>query len=137
MKLQILTPDKIVFDGEVDNVLVPGAAGPFEIMKDHAPILSSLMPGEVRVQVGSKKSFYAVSGGFLEFHNNLAVVLATTAETPEEIDLKRVAASKKRAEDRLAQAYPAAADILDKQRAKRALARALARQRLHEKARSG
>jgi F-type H+-transporting ATPase subunit epsilon len=130
MKLQILTPDKIVFDGEVEALLVPGAAGPFEILKDHAPILSSLVPGELRVKKDRKESFYAVSGGFLEFHANQAVVLAEAAETPEEIDLKRVAAAKQRAIDDLNN--PAANN---RTAAQKALARATVRQKIAEKIR--
>jgi F-type H+-transporting ATPase subunit epsilon len=133
MQLQILTPDKSVFDGEVQGLLVPGAAGPFEILKDHAPVLASLVPGELRVKAEGKEAFYNVSGGFLEFHANKAVVLAEAAETPSEIDLKRVLASKERAEKRLTD--PATAAALDRPRAQKALARALARQRLIEKSR--
>jgi F-type H+-transporting ATPase subunit epsilon len=133
MQLQILTPDKAVFDGEVQGLLVPGAAGPFEILKDHAPILSSLVPGELRVKADGKETYYHVSGGFLEFHANKAVVLAEAAETPAEIDLKRVLAAKERAEKRLSD--PATAAALDRPRAQKSLARALARQRLVEKSR--
>jgi F-type H+-transporting ATPase subunit epsilon len=80
MKLQILTPDRSVYDGEVEALLVPGSAGPFEILKDHAPILSSLSQGEVRVRANGKETYYTVSGGFVEFHQNQAVVLAESAE---------------------------------------------------------
>ncbi|MDB5103371.1 MAG: synthase subunit epsilon [Fibrobacteres bacterium] len=80
MKLQILTPDRAVYDGEAESLLVPGASGPFLILKDHAPILSSLIPGEVRITANGKETYYTVSGGFVEFHKNLAVVLAETAE---------------------------------------------------------
>jgi F-type H+-transporting ATPase subunit epsilon len=80
MKLQILTPDKSVYDGEVEALLVPGTAGPFEILKDHAPILSTLTSGEVRVRANGKETYYTVSGGFVEFHQNVAVVLAESAD---------------------------------------------------------
>lgn len=80
MKLQILTPDKTVFDGEVQALLVPGTAGPFEILKDHAPILSTLTQGELRIRVNGKETYYTVSGGFVEFHNNQGVVLAESAD---------------------------------------------------------
>jgi F-type H+-transporting ATPase subunit epsilon len=129
MKLQILTPDKIVYDGEVEALLVPGAAGPFEILKDHAPILSSLVPGELRIKKDRKETFFSVSGGFLEFHKNQAVVLAEAAETPEEIDTKRVAAAKQKALDDINN--PAA----DRTAAQKALARALARERISERVR--
>ena len=80
MKLQILTPDKAVFEGEVEALLVPGAAGPFEILKDHAPILSTLSKGGLRTRANGKETYYTVSGGFVEFHQNQAVVLAERAE---------------------------------------------------------
>lgn len=80
MKLQILTPDKAIFDGEVEALLVPGTSGPFEILKDHAPILSTLSKGDLRIKAGGKETYYTVSGGFVEFHQNQAVVLAETAE---------------------------------------------------------
>jgi F-type H+-transporting ATPase subunit epsilon len=80
MKLQILTPDKSVFDGEVEALLVPGSSGPFLILKDHAPILSSLSKGDVRITANGKETYYTVSGGFVEFHRNQAVVLAESAD---------------------------------------------------------
>jgi F-type H+-transporting ATPase subunit epsilon len=80
MKLQILTPDKAVYDGEVEGLLVPGSDGPFEILKDHAPILSTLSKGDLRIRANGKETYFLVSGGFVEFHRNQAVVLAETAE---------------------------------------------------------
>ena len=80
MKLQILTPDKAVFDGEVEAILVPGSSGPFEILKDHAPILSTLAKGDLRIRANNKETYYTVSGGFVEFHQNQGVVLAESAE---------------------------------------------------------
>jgi F-type H+-transporting ATPase subunit epsilon len=80
MKLQILTPDKAVFDGEVEALLVPGTSGPFEILKDHAPILSTLSKGDLRIKANGKETYFNVSGGFVEFHQNQAVVLAETVE---------------------------------------------------------
>jgi F-type H+-transporting ATPase subunit epsilon len=80
MKLQILTPDKTVYDGEAQALLVPGAVGPFEILKDHAPILSSLVKGDLRIRADGRETYYTVSGGFVEFHKNSAVVLAESVE---------------------------------------------------------
>jgi F-type H+-transporting ATPase subunit epsilon len=130
MKLQILTPDKVVYDGDMESLLVPGAAGPFEILKDHAPILSSLVPGELRIVADKKESIFNVTGGFLEFHANQAVVLAEAVETPQEIDVKRVEEALKRSSEILANlsAQPA-----DKAAAQKALARAQARKKLLEK----
>lgn len=130
MKLQILTPDKSVFDGEVESILVPGSAGPFQILKNHTPILSSIIPGELRIKIGMKETYYNVTNGFFEFHNNQGVILAEAVETPIEIDIKRVELAKQKAKEALIN--PAlAAD--EKILAKQALARAEARKKITEK----
>ncbi len=77
MKLEILTPDKTVFEGEVTSVTVPGTAGSFEILKDHAPIISTLEDGKIIVR-GSNKSedAFLIKGGVVEVLNNNIIVLA-------------------------------------------------------------
>jgi F-type H+-transporting ATPase subunit epsilon len=80
MKLQILTPEKTVFDGEAESVLVPGAAGSFEVLKGHAPILSSLAVGDVRVLAEKKELHFKVGSGFFEFSHENAVVMVESAE---------------------------------------------------------
>ncbi len=71
MNLTILSPEKEIFSGEVKSVKVPGSAGQFEMLDNHAPIVSSLKPGEIRVikSSGEKVSFL-VDGGFVEMLNN-------------------------------------------------------------------
>lgn len=125
MKLQILTPERTLFDGEVDRVLLPGEGGGFEVLQNHAPILSSLLPGEVRVAIGKKENPYHVSGGFFEFAHNQGVILADSAETPQEINTTRAEAARGRAEKRLLTAQP----DMNMVRAQKALARALSRLR--------
>jgi F-type H+-transporting ATPase subunit epsilon len=124
MRLQILTPERTLFDGEVDRVLLPGEGGGFEVLKDHAPILSSMVPGEVRVAVGKKEKPYHVSGGFFEFAHNKGVVLADSAETPEELNVARAQEALKRAEKRLENHKE-----IQVIRAQKALARAISRLR--------
>jgi F-type H+-transporting ATPase subunit epsilon len=80
MRIQILTPEKAVFDAESESVRVPGELGSFEVLKNHAPILSSLVPGEVRVISDKKEITFRVSKGFFEFSHNEGVVLVDTAE---------------------------------------------------------
>jgi len=126
MRLRILTPEKNLFDGEVDRVLLPGEDGGFEVLKDHAPILSSLVPGEVRVAVGKKESPYFVSGGFFEFAHNQGIILADTAETPAEIKVDRAKAALERAEKRLQESKVREIDMI---RAQQALLRAISRLR--------
>jgi F-type H+-transporting ATPase subunit epsilon len=77
MHLEIITPDKKVFEGEVKLVQVPGSKGSFEILKNHAPIISTLEAGKIKV-IGSddKENFFKVDGGVLEVKNNTIIVLA-------------------------------------------------------------
>ena len=124
MKLQILTPEKTVFDGEAEGIVVPGEAGAFEILKSHAPILSALVPGKMRVVSGKQELNLHVSHGFLEFSHDQGVVLADAVEKPGEIDSERVKAAKERASKRLQQE-----ETVDILRAQKALIRALSRER--------
>ncbi len=80
MKVQILTPEKTVFDAEAESVRVPGAEGSFEVLKGHVPILSGLVPGEVRVIADKKELLFKVSAGFFEFSHDNGVVLVDSAE---------------------------------------------------------
>lgn len=66
LKLRIVSPERIVFDGEVESVLVPGTLGCFEILKDHAPIISSLEEGKVEYTAKDSKVYFNIKGGFVE-----------------------------------------------------------------------
>ncbi len=70
LSLKIISPEKIVFAGEVDSVLVPGEVGEFEILNNHAPIISTLVGGRVVYTVGSEKTTLQVLGGFVEVKKN-------------------------------------------------------------------
>ncbi len=77
MNLQIITPDKKVFDGEVKLVQVPGSKGSFQILKNHAPIISTLEKGDIKIIDGQDKtSFVTISGGVIEVKNNKILILA-------------------------------------------------------------
>jgi F-type H+-transporting ATPase subunit epsilon len=77
MTLEILTPDKPVFEGEATSVTLPGTLGFFEILNHHAPIISTLEDGKVTVRNGSaKEEVYFIKGGVVEASNNKVVVLA-------------------------------------------------------------
>lgn len=82
MLLEIIAPDQKLFSGEVDLVQVPGSKGSFEILKDHAPIISTLEAGRIKV-VDAKGSttFFTVDGGVIEAKNNKIIVLAESAQT--------------------------------------------------------
>lgn len=77
MRLEILTPDKTVFEGEVSSVSVPGTSGSFEILKDHAPIISTLDDGKVIIRGANKgENVFFIKGGVVEALNNKIMVLA-------------------------------------------------------------
>nr|MBS0036907.1 ATP synthase F1 subunit epsilon [Saprospiraceae bacterium] len=70
MKLSVLSPDKEIFNGEVTSVKVPGTAGSFELLNNHAPIVSSISHGEVRVKTHNSQFKFKVEKGFIEMLNN-------------------------------------------------------------------
>ncbi|KAA8482239.1 ATP synthase F1 subcomplex epsilon subunit [Arcticibacter tournemirensis] len=77
MTLEILTPDQTVFEGEVNSVTVPGTQGSFEVLNNHAPIISTLEDGKVIIRTGGKsEESYFIKGGVVEVLNNKITVLA-------------------------------------------------------------
>jgi F-type H+-transporting ATPase subunit epsilon len=76
MFLEIITPDKKVFSGEVISVMVPGAKGQFQVLKNHAPIISTLINGKVKVKSASGNQTFDVKGGVVEVLKNKVIVLA-------------------------------------------------------------
>jgi F-type H+-transporting ATPase subunit epsilon len=76
MTLEILTPDKKVFEGEVTSVTVPGTLGSFQILKDHAPIISTLEDGPVIIKNKTEEQIFIIKGGVVEVLKNKIVVLA-------------------------------------------------------------
>lgn len=122
-RLEIVTPEKKVFSGDVNFVVAPGELGELGFLPNHAPLMSGLKIGLIRVQREGKTFKVAVSGGFVEVRGNKVTVLADTAERDDEIDRDRAEAARERAEKRLSEK---AAD-LDIKRAEMALQRALNR----------
>ena len=82
MLLEIIAPDKNLYSGEVDLVQVPGSKGSFEILRNHAPIISTLDQGRIKiVDIKGGTTFFEVDGGVIEAKNNKIIVLAETAKT--------------------------------------------------------
>jgi len=102
MKLEIITAERVVYSDDVDLVVAPGSEGELGILPLHAPLMTSLQPGEIRVRKDGEDVFLAVSGGFLEMMANKVTILADAAERSDEIDEARVQEAIKRAEERLA-----------------------------------
>ena len=123
-KLEIVTPKRVVFSGEVTSFSAPGVVGGFQVLKNHAPLLSSIDVGEVKfADIAGIESHYAVSGGVVEVHDNKVVMLAETAERSDEIDVVRAQEARDRARKRLAEKK----SEVDFDRARVALFRALNR----------
>ena len=76
MHLEIITPDKKVFSGKVNVVQVPGTKGLFEVLEYHAPIISTLEKGRIKIVEGSSESFFQIDGGVIEVKNNNVIILA-------------------------------------------------------------
>lgn len=76
MTLNILTPDKLVYEGTVTAVTVPGASGSFQILKDHAPIISTLADGDIIIKVNNQEETIGIKGGVVEVLNNKIIILA-------------------------------------------------------------
>lgn len=123
MNLKIITHEKTVYNGEVDELVVDSTSGMIGILKDHIPITTSLKIGVTKAKIGDDFKHFATMGGVFQFKDNNAVVLTDVCEEGCDIDVTRAKAAKERAEARLADAN---AEI-DTQRAQAALARALAR----------
>ncbi|MEJ5053178.1 ATP synthase F1 subunit epsilon [Sphingobacterium sp. MYb382] len=76
MKLTIITPDKLAYDGEVTALTVPGTTGSFQILKDHAAIVSTLDDGKIIIQNGKDEIVLVIKGGVVEAKDNIITVLA-------------------------------------------------------------
>ena len=122
-KVEIITPDRIFYNGESDFIEFTTMSGEIGVYKNHIPLTTVLAPGIVTIteEDGQKKA--AVHAGFAEILGDKVTLLAEIAEWPDEIDWDRAEAAKRRAEERLA----AKAEDLDVVRAELALRRALVR----------
>jgi len=121
--IEIITPESVVFSGDVDTVEIPGEAGEFQVLGDHTPFLTGVKSGPVYISIAGSKTIVSVSGGFCEVLSEKTVILAQAAELADDIDTERAGAARKRAEERL----ESNADDIDTDRAKAALARAMNR----------
>jgi len=124
LSLEIATPMRLVATETVDEVVAPGSEGYFGVLPGHAPLLTTLGIGELTYRIGRDERHVAVSGGFAEVRNDKVIVLADTAELPEEIDRARAERARERAERRLT---GRSQEDVDFTRAASALARAMTR----------
>jgi F-type H+-transporting ATPase subunit epsilon len=106
IRCEIVSQDRTVFQGDVDIVILPGVAGEMGILPNHAPVLTILKYGVIKVRQGSKEELFAVAGGMAEVQPTIVTILADAAENIMDIDITRAQAAKKRAEDALAKINP-------------------------------
>lgn len=125
IKLEIVTPDRIVVDEDVQIVMAPGTDGEFGVLSGHTPFMTSLKTGTVRfTDASGKEKLVFVSGGFTEALPDKVTILAESAERHEEIDVERAKSALERAQKRLADEKNEDIDFV---RAQSALQRAMNR----------
>jgi F-type H+-transporting ATPase subunit epsilon len=132
IQLQIVSADRSLVNEQVDEVEIPGADGYFGVLPGHTPLLALLGAGELWYRQGQEKHYLMLAFGFAEVQPDHVTILAETAERPDDIDLARAEAARKRAEQRLA--TPAV--DMDAERARISLLKSLIRIQVATRARS-
>ena len=123
MKLKIITHERIVYEGEVEELVIQTTSGQMGILKDRLPITTVLDIGVTKAKVGDSYKVFATMGGVFQLKDNNATILTDVCEDGCDIDITRANAAKNRAEARLADNN----EKINAQRAQAALARSLAR----------
>ena len=98
IKFKIVTPERTVYESEIDQVTLPTQDGEITVLPNHIPLISVLTSGELVAKKGGEEIAMAVSGGMVEVRKNEITILADTAERAEEIDIKRAEEARERAE---------------------------------------
>jgi F-type H+-transporting ATPase subunit epsilon len=132
LQLRIVSADRSLVNEQVDEVEIPGAEGYFGVLPGHTPLLAVLGTGELWYRQGQEKQYLAISFGFAEVQPDGVTILAQIAEKPDEIDLARAEAAKKRAEERLT----TPAMDMDFERARISLLKSLVRLQVAARART-
>jgi F-type H+-transporting ATPase subunit epsilon len=128
--LEIVTPERLAYSGEVDSVQVPGSEGEMGILPHHAPLVSMLGIGELVIRTGGSEELFAIAGGFVQVRPDKVVVMAETADMASEIDLERAQEARREAERAIETGYHEPADLAV---ARAALQQALLRIRVAER----
>ena len=130
IKLEIVTPERLVFDETVDGVTLPGSEGELGVLPHHAPLVSTLGVGELRIRTGGQEEWFAIVGGFVQVLPDKVVVMAETADMASEIDLEKAAEARRAAEQALESGYHEGTDL---SAARAALQTALLRERVGQR----
>ena len=128
--LEIVTPERLAYSDEVDAVVLPGSEGEMGVLPHHAPLVSTLGVGELRIRKGGTEESFAIVGGFVQVRPDRVVVMAETADMASEIDLEKAQEARREAERALESGYHEAADL---SAARAALQQALLRIRVAER----
>lgn len=133
INLEIITPSKKAFADEVKSITVPGSKGSFQVLYNHAPLMSTFEVGEIKISLPDEKVIhFATGGGTIEVNNNKVLILADSVELVDDIDLDRAKQAEQRAAERLKNRNSG----IDITRAEFSLTRAVNRLRLVNKYRS-
>jgi F-type H+-transporting ATPase subunit epsilon len=106
IRCEIVSQDKMVFEGDVDMIVAPGSQGEMGILPNHAPLLTTLDFGVVRVRTQGGEEVFTVAGGVMEVQPEIVTILADTAENVAEIDIARAESAQRRAEKYLVEGPP-------------------------------
>jgi len=132
LQLNVVTPDRLLVDEKVDEVIVPGSEGYFGVLPGHTPLLAALQIGQLTYRQGREEHIVMLAFGFAEVLPDRVTILARIGEKPEDIDISRAETAKKRAEERLANLTI----DMDAERARISLMKALIRLQVASRART-
>ena len=110
IRCEIVSQDRLVYEGDVDIVVLPGSAGEMGVLPHHAPLLTTLKYGFIKVRQQGQEQVFTVAGGVAEVQPQIVTVLADAAENIEEIDETRAEQARERAQEMLARGVPADTD---------------------------
>jgi len=130
LQLEIVTPERLAYSDTVDSVQLPGSEGELGVLPHHAPLISTLGVGELRIRKGGAEESFAIVGGFLQVRPDKVVVMAETADMASEIDLEKAQEARREAEKALESGYHEGVDLAT---ARAALQQALLRIRVAER----
>ncbi len=111
LHLEIVTPERLAYSDTVDSVVLPGSEGELGVLPNHAPLVSMLGVGELRIRKGGAEESFAIVGGFLQVRPDKVVVMAETADLASEIDLDKAQEARREAERALEGGFSEGADL--------------------------
>ena len=131
--LEIVTPERLAYSDTVDAVVLPGSEGELGVLPHHAPLVTMLGVGELRIRKGGAEESFAIVGGFLQVRPDRVVVMAETADMASEIDLEKAQEARREAERRRSRAASADGAVRPGRPPAAALQQALLRIRVAER----